>query len=79
MHDQITVLFYYRVLTYTINVFYPGRLAPMFFKLFPDGGHYHIKTSPLICSANQWTGFYMITTSVMKELNKTQITVKIPT
>ena len=33
-------------------------------------GHYHIETSPLICSANQWTGFYMITASVMKELNK---------
>ena len=29
---------------------------------------YHIGTSPLICSANQWTGFYMITASVMKEL-----------
>ena len=27
-----------------------------------------IETSPLICSANQWTGFYMIGTSVMKEL-----------
>ena len=24
-----------------------------------------------ICSANQWTGFYMITASVMKEFNKT--------
>ena len=24
-------------------------------------------TSPLICSANHWTGFYMIGTSVMKE------------
>ena len=33
-----------------------------------DGGHYHIETSPLICSANQWTGFYMITASVMKGL-----------
>ena len=29
---------------------------------------YHIKTSPLICSGNQWTGFYMIGTSAMKEL-----------
>ena len=29
---------------------------------------YHIETSPLICSANEWTGFYMIRTSVMKEL-----------
>ena len=35
---------------------------------FHDGGRYHIETSPLICSTNQWTGFYMITTSVMKEL-----------
>ena len=27
-----------------------------------------IETSPVICSANQWTGFYMIVNSVMKEL-----------
>ena len=33
------------------------------------GGRYHIETSPLICSANQWTGFYMISASVMKELS----------
>ena len=33
-------------------------------------GPYHIETSPLICRANHWTGFYMIeTSSVMKELN----------
>ena len=32
------------------------------------GGRYHIETSPLIYEANQWTGFYMITASVMKEL-----------
>ena len=37
-------------------------------QLFHDGGSYHIETSPFICSANQWTGFYMIGTSVMKEL-----------
>ena len=36
---------------------------------FHDGGRYHIETSPLICSANQWTGFYTIMASVMKELN----------
>ena len=30
---------------------------------------YHIETSLLIFSANQWTGFYVIETSVMKELN----------
>ena len=29
---------------------------------------YQVETNPLICSANQWTGFYMIGTSVMKEL-----------
>ena len=33
-----------------------------------DGGRYYIETSPLICCANQWTGFYIITASVMKEL-----------
>ena len=33
-----------------------------------DVGSYHIETSPLICRANQWPGFYMIGTSVMKEL-----------
>ena len=31
-------------------------------------GRYHIETSTLICRANQWTGFYLITASVMKEL-----------
>ena len=27
---------------------------------FHDGVPYHIETSPLLCSANQWTGFYMV-------------------
>ena len=27
-----------------------------------------METSPLICRANQWTGFYTIGTLVMKEL-----------
>ena len=36
---------------------------------FHEGGRYHIETSPLICGENQWTGFYMITASVMKGLN----------
>ena len=31
-------------------------------KPFQDGGRYHIETS-------QWTGFYMITASVLKGLN----------
>ena len=38
--------------------------------LFHDGGRYHIETSPLIYGANQWTSFYMITASVMKELTR---------
>ena len=38
------------------------------FNSFMTGGRYHIETSPFICRANQWTGFYMITASFMKEL-----------
>ena len=30
----------------------------------------HLETNSLICSSNQWTCFYMIGTSVMKELNR---------
>ena len=37
-------------------------------KLFYDGGLYHIETRPLICRANQRTSFYMIGTTVIKEL-----------
>ena len=37
-------------------------------QLFHDGSPYHIETSPLICNANQSTGFCMIRSSVMKEL-----------
>ena len=40
----------------------------MFFWLFYDESPYHIETNLLICSVNQWTGFYMIGTSVTKEL-----------
>ena len=35
---------------------------------FHDGCSYHIETSPLICSANQWTDFFMIGTSAMISL-----------
>ena len=31
------------------------------------GGPYHKETSPSICRANQWTGFYMIGASNIKE------------
>ena len=33
-------------------------------------GIYHIETSPFNCRANQLTGYFMIETSVMKELNQ---------
>ena len=39
------------------------------FWLFHVGGPYNIGTSPLICSANQRTGFYVIGASIMIELN----------
>ena len=32
------------------------------------GGPYHIETSSLMCRATQWTGFYMMRASVMKQL-----------
>ena len=44
---------------------------------FYDGGRYHIETSPLSCSANRWTGFYMLTAYVIKELNHRRTPVKI--
>ena len=34
-----------------------------------------IETSPLICSASQWTGFCMLGTSVMKELRRSPPTI----
>ena len=36
---------------------------------FHDRGLSHVKTGPLICSANLWIGFYIIETFVMKELS----------
>ena len=36
--------------------------------LFHDRVPYLIETSPLICSANQWTDFYMVGNSVIIEL-----------
>ena len=36
--------------------------------MFYHGGPYHIETSLLIYRTNKWTGFYMVGTSVMKDL-----------
>ena len=45
------------------------NISAIILEFFHDGGPYHIETSTLICKTNQWTGFYMIGTSVVKELN----------
>ena len=53
------------------NVLVSMRVEPwplMGWKNFLGGSASHIETSPLICSANQLTGFFMIEISVMKEL-----------
>ena len=42
-------------------------------QLLYDGGPFHKETSSLICSANQWTGVYIIGASVIKELNLTTV------
>ena len=49
----------------------------MYINLFHDGGPYHIETSPSLCSADQWTGFYMIGIYIMKVLR--QVSMIIPT
>ena len=40
----------------------------MVISLTLDGGRFYIETSPLICCAKQWTGFFMLGISVMKKL-----------
>ena len=49
-------------------VFCVREVVLVFFHFFDDGGPYHIETIPLIRHANQWTSFYMIGTTVMKQL-----------
>ena len=44
-------------------------------ELFLDGSSGPIETNPLICSANQWTGFYIIGTSVMKNSRRSSSTI----
>ena len=47
---------------------YRARPVPWNGLTLYNGGPYYIETSPLICAATQWNGFYMIETSFMKEL-----------
>ena len=46
-------------------------------KFFHDGGPYHIETSPLNCKAKQWTGFFMIGTSIIKELKHVNVKMRL--
>ena len=39
--------------------------------LFHAGAPYHMETGPLLYRANQWTGLYIIGTSIIKELRRT--------
>ena len=56
------------ILVFSLLTLNSNCLLSSIYKFFHDGGRYHIETSPLIYRANQWTGIYMITVSLMKEL-----------
>ena len=66
-------IFQFYTFNFQFNAFdflqYLLQFTIFYFNSSHDGGPYHIETSPLICSANQWTGFCMLGTSVMNELN----------
>ena len=49
------------------SVFSPLKGKKIFSRA--DRGPCHIETSQLTCSANQWTGFYIIGTSITIEFN----------
>ena len=55
-----------------VPIIYKSLYMMPIWLLVSDLLRYHIETSPLICSENQWTGFYMIVTSVMKVLMNIQ-------
>ena len=45
--------------SYILGVWQSSEYAPASLLTLGEGP-YHIETSPLICSANQWTVFYMV-------------------
>ena len=49
------------------KIFHEDGFYPVYIDIFHDGGPCHVETSPLTCSANQWTSFYKVRTSIMKE------------
>ena len=50
------------------NVIYFKRGIKIMFGILTDVCAYQIENNTLLCSANQWSGFCMIRTSVMNEL-----------
>ena len=73
--DSIGVFSSFNILSKTFNDFcfysWVRDNYPYFWHhLFHDGGPYHIENSPFICRANQCTDFFMIGTSITKELRK---------
>ena len=57
-------------MTYALNKLLTTNQPKNDFLTLHGRGCYYIEASPLICSENQWTGFYMIMVPVMKELKK---------
>ena len=54
---------------HTLKILRCSHINVISAELFHDGRPYYIETSPLICSADQWTGFYMIGKPVINKLN----------
>ena len=59
--------FTYRFVPVCMTFWWTSSAKGLKVQLFHDGVPYHIETSSLIFRANQWTGFYMIGNSVMKQ------------
>ena len=79
LDSTIRISYWWQVLVWSaywtifLSVFFTCHIIWGFNKregyyLFHNAGTYHIETSPLICCPNQWTGFYVIGTSVLKKL-----------
>ena len=66
MKFEIMILFHY-VMKILVEVHLQIHHTTCRMLTLHDVGPYYIETSPLICSASLWTGFYMIGTYVMKE------------
>ena len=68
MEDRLKFIKFSEHLQTTQDKYFFFSRKVLQFNTFHDGGRYHIETSPLICRTNQWTGFYMISASLVKEL-----------